>query len=150
MQEPWSMPSKQSLSAGGRFGQFSSVCWFFGKQVYEGLNKQVPIGLISDNWGGTPVESWSTAASLNSCGEDNKPGSAPGSLYNAMIHPFTVGPMAVTGFTWYQGEANTRAGSAPRHQSSTTWLMGSCDMPLSEMVMPHVSHGHMRHGSSSC
>merc|ERR1719240_217710 len=24
-----------------------------------------------------------------------------------MIHPFTVGPMALTGFTWYQGEANT-------------------------------------------
>jgi sialate O-acetylesterase len=109
------MPSKQSLSAGGRFGQFSSVCWFFGKQVYEGLNKQVPIGLISDNWGGTPVESWSTAASLNSCGEDNKPGSAPGSLYNAMIHPFTVGPMAVTGFTWYQGEANTRAGEVEEY-----------------------------------
>ncbi len=27
-------------------------------------------------------------------------------LYNAMIHPYVVGPMALTGFTWYQGEAN--------------------------------------------
>ena len=27
-----------------------------------------------------------------------------------MIHPYTVGPMALTGFTWYQGEANTRPG----------------------------------------
>ena len=67
------------------------MCWFFGKQIYEKLNKTVPIGLVSDNWGGTPVESWSTAASLNSCGEKNPAGSAPGSLYNAMIHPFTVG-----------------------------------------------------------
>ena len=25
-----------------------------------------------------------------------------------MIHPYVVGPMALTGFTWYQGEANTR------------------------------------------
>ena len=24
-----------------------------------------------------------------------------------MINPYVVGPMAVTGFTWYQGEANT-------------------------------------------
>jgi len=28
------------------------------------------------------------------------------SLYNAMINPYVVGPMALTGFTWYQGEAN--------------------------------------------
>ena len=27
-------------------------------------------------------------------------------LYNSMIHPYTVGPMALRGFTWYQGEAN--------------------------------------------
>merc|ERR1712039_786879 len=29
-----------------------------------------------------------------------------GELYNAMIAPYTVGPMAVTGFTWYQGESD--------------------------------------------
>eukprot|EP00966_Prymnesium_polylepis_P189574 4392795-Prymnesium_polylepis.1 len=23
-----------------------------------------------------------------------------------MIHPYTIGPMALVGFTWYQGEAN--------------------------------------------
>jgi len=27
-------------------------------------------------------------------------------FYNAMINPYTVGPMALVGFTWYQGEAN--------------------------------------------
>ena len=63
VQEVWSVPSTKVLSLNGRFGQFSSVCWFFGKQIYEKLNKTVPIGLVSDNWGGTPVESWSTAAS---------------------------------------------------------------------------------------
>jgi len=51
----------------------------------------VPIGLISSNWGGTPVQSW----------ERNT-----GILYNSMIAPFAVGPMALTGVTWYQGEAN--------------------------------------------
>jgi hypothetical protein len=29
-----------------------------------------------------------------------------GILYNSMIAPFAVGPMALTGVTWYQGEAN--------------------------------------------
>jgi len=27
--------------------------------------------------------------------------------YNAMILPYAEGPMALTGVTWYQGEANT-------------------------------------------
>ena len=29
-------------------------------------------------------------------------GKAPAILYNAMIAPWAVGPMALTGFTWYQ------------------------------------------------
>ena len=45
----------------------------------------------SSNWGGTPVQSW----------EPNT-----GTLYNSMIAPFTTGPMALTGATWYQGESN--------------------------------------------
>jgi hypothetical protein len=31
-----------------------------------------------------------------------------------MIAPFAVGPMALTGFTWYQGEANTANAATPR------------------------------------
>lgn len=31
-----------------------------------------------------------------------------GGLFNAMIHPYMIGPMALTGFTWYQGEANAQ------------------------------------------
>ena len=55
---------------------------------------------------GTTVEAWSTAASLKSCGLTTK--SPPRTfLYNGMIRPYTVGPMALTGFTWYQGESNT-------------------------------------------
>ena len=117
------------------------MCWFFGKKVHDGLGGQVPIGLISDNWGGTPVEAWSTAASLNSCGEANKPGTAPGALYNAMIHPFTVGPMAVTGFTWYQGEANTHAGQVEEYACRfpamiTAWRQAFKVRPSTSMTHP--------------
>jgi hypothetical protein len=29
---------------------------FFGKGIYDGLGDGTPLGLISNNWGGTPVE----------------------------------------------------------------------------------------------
>ena len=90
VKQPWSVANSLSIAGQGDFSHFSSVCWFFGREISEGLNNSVPIGLISNNWGGTAVELW-------------KPG---GHLYNAMIHPYMIGPMALTGFTWYQGEAN--------------------------------------------
>merc|ERR1712232_593037 len=51
--------------------------------------------------GGTPLEMWSPPDAYKSC---NRTGT--GTLYNTMIAPYTVGPMAVSGFTWYQGENN--------------------------------------------
>ena len=56
----------------------------------------MPIGLVSDNWGGTRVEQWTTAESTAVCGHRSS-----GELYNAMIVPYSVGPMAVSGFTWF-------------------------------------------------
>jgi len=89
VEQKWSVASNTSLYyAEGKvkypqFTYFSAVCWFFGQQVADGLNNQVPIGLISNDWGGTAVELWQTG----------------GYLYNAMIYPYTIGPMAFTGFT---------------------------------------------------
>jgi len=98
VQQPWSVASEyRSLFGDGTpslGGAFSAVCWFFGRRVADGLANQVPIGLISNNWGGTAVERWQKRGG--------------GDLYNAMIYPYTVGPMALTGFIWYQGEANTK------------------------------------------
>jgi len=84
------------------------VCWIFGREVFDALGGSVPVGLINNNWGGTPVEDWSTPESLKACNV-----TADTTLYNAMIHPYTVGPMALVGFTWYQGEANV--GDAKRY-----------------------------------
>ncbi|MAL18086.1 MAG: sialate O-acetylesterase [Balneola sp.] len=41
---------------------FSAVAWFFAKRNH--LEKGVPVGIIDDNWGGTPAESWTPAARL--------------------------------------------------------------------------------------
>ncbi|WP_269237097.1 sialate O-acetylesterase [Flavobacterium flavigenum] len=92
---------------------FSAVGYFFAKRLREDL-KNVPIGLISSNWGGTPAEIWmpeevvqndpvllENAKKLN---EQEYGPRQPGRAYNAMISPF-VG-FKIAGTLWYQGESN--------------------------------------------
>ena len=55
-----------SLGGSQPWTYFSAVCWFFGRDLYDKL--QVPIGLVSPNWGGTPIESWSSPKALAKCG----------------------------------------------------------------------------------
>ena len=105
------------LDTCSEFGYFSAVAWFFGKRLHDELNGTVPIGLISANWGGTALESWATSDAFQNCGgykgcrgcrcatPAGRDGN--GALYNSIIAPLARGPMAISGFVWYQGEANT-------------------------------------------
>ena len=99
IEQNWAAASNVSVSDGSAFNYFSAVCWFFGKNVHDALGGDVPIGLVSNNWGGTRVEQWTPPQTTAHCGHLSS-----GELYNAMIAPYAVGPMAVAGFTWYQGE----------------------------------------------
>jgi len=119
IEEQWSVSNSTSIAGNGGFGYFSAVCWVFGREVYDKLGGAVPIGLINNNWGGTPVESWTTPDTLKACNVST----VDSTLYNAMIHPYVVGPMALTGFTWYQGEANVdeRAGDEGAVRYSCTF-----------------------------
>ncbi|MGZ3940317.1 MAG: sialate O-acetylesterase, partial [Flavisolibacter sp.] len=108
---------------------FSAAGYFFGKKLEESLD--VPIGLISSNWGGTPAETWtpkelvendtvlrSAAAKLNpSNGWPVKPGLA----YNGMIYPIIQ--FAVAGTIWYQGESNV--GTADTYTRLFTTMISS-------------------------
>jgi len=94
---------------------FSAVAYFFGKKLNADLN--VPIGLISSNWGGTPAETWAEAEAINNdkelkaAAEKLQPYNwwpyASGVAFNAMIAPITN--YAIAGSIWYQGEGNTGA-----------------------------------------
>ena len=85
------------------------MCWFFGRQISEGLSPtgDVPVGLVASDWGGTALSQWTPADAVADCAITKNctgKGWIGGSHYNAMIHPFAVGPMTLSGFAWYQGE----------------------------------------------
>lgn len=101
MRYVWTVPAPSNV------GLFSAACWYFGTRIYDALNQSVPIGLVGTYWGGTRIEAWSSPAALASCNITVPPQENNVTvLFNAMVNPLLVGPMAITGFTWSQGEAN--------------------------------------------
>lgn len=52
----WQVCSPQTVP------NFSALCYFYALRLWEEL--KVPIGIIDDNWGGTPCESWVSADAL--------------------------------------------------------------------------------------
>lgn len=110
---------------------FSAVGYFFGSKIYRELD--VPIGLISTNWGGSSAEAWMNESVLresfpefdetldsypelkdkygavvrgNNASVEGLSQQSPSILYNGMIKPLI--PFAFKGVIWYQGESNTK------------------------------------------
>lgn len=91
---------------------FSAIGYFFGKELNNQL--KIPVGLISSNWGGTPIETWIPEQEILASNELTESAqkvpyfpwapNMPGYVYNAMIAP--IMPFPLKGVLWYQGEAN--------------------------------------------
>jgi sialate O-acetylesterase len=106
---------------------FSAVGYFFAKRLQEDL-KNVPIGLISSNWGGTSAEVWmpedvfKKEPELLKATANYKPNEycpvEPTLAFNAMINPL-VG-FKIAGTIWYQGESNV--GSAIYDKTFSTLI----------------------------
>ncbi|UII19261.1 sialate O-acetylesterase [Fulvivirga ligni] len=52
----WIKASKETAK------EFSAVAWFFAKHNHK--EKNIPVGIIDSNWGGTPAEAWTDAHKL--------------------------------------------------------------------------------------
>merc|ERR1711899_245251 len=109
LQQPWADPTDAS-----RLGDMSAVCFLYARslhQLWQAAGQEpVPLGLVDSDWGGTLIEAWSPPQSLASCDaplpcNEDAPQNCHNRLYNAMIHP--LARVALKGFLWYQGEANT-------------------------------------------
>ncbi|KAK3593849.1 hypothetical protein CHS0354_011450 [Potamilus streckersoni] len=102
----WARPKR------GVIDLFSAVCWLYAKYLYPHLKH--PIGLIESNWGGTPIEAWSSPDAMAKCTNHPRPAASwptsPSVLWNAMIHPLLK--MTIYGAIWYQGESNSDANAA--------------------------------------
>ncbi|XP_048239906.1 sialate O-acetylesterase-like [Haliotis rufescens] len=93
----WTRPTKGAVT------YFSAVCWFFGENIQA--DRKYPIGLIESNWGGTPIEAWSSPDALSACSHHRKRGPVAHSvLWNPMIKPLLG--LTIYGAIWYQGENN--------------------------------------------
>ena len=91
---------------------FSAMAYFFGRELQRML--QVPVGVITSNWGGTVIEAWMSRAAIDGTPrlepdrEKHRGGSnASTVLYNGMICP--IRGFTAKGFIWYQGESNRDA-----------------------------------------
>lgn len=111
----------------GRWGGFSAVGYFFGREIQQDTG--VPIGLMKIDFGGTGIEAWMSKEALSSIrdvhlvcpklsdvlAENPRALDAPqpktfnttSACFNGMIAP--VLPYAVKGIVWYQGEHNSHA-----------------------------------------
>jgi sialate O-acetylesterase len=135
IEQPWAVASAETVAGanaaegvspmGKGFNFFSSVCWFYGKQLSDELGERVPIGLISSNYENTKIEWWADIDTFARCGLKDR----QSFCFNTMISPFTVGPMQLAGFAFYQGEANTFDHAHAFGPSSRTNVAYDCMFP---------------------
>ena len=99
-------------------GTFTAVGWHFAKMLNAVLD--VPVGLVSCNWGGSALESWLPKDVVYTYPENTLPSgqyaskkdpggsyncASPAVMYNGMIYP--IRNYTLKGFIWYQGETNS-------------------------------------------
>jgi sialate O-acetylesterase len=89
--EPWVMP-------------LTPTAYYFAAKLRRELD--VTVGLIVSAVGGSQIQRWMPAETINGLNLDSESSEGAGVLYNAMIHPLRK--FTIKGVIWYQGESNAR------------------------------------------
>lgn len=100
----WDVASSKSA------GDFSAVGYIFAREIQKKLN--IPVGVISTNWGGSRIEAWIDSAELShypaavkrTTLKETAQHQKASRLYNGMIAPLLN--CSFKGVLWYQGESN--------------------------------------------
>jgi len=100
----WAVANPKSV------GTFSAVGYYFANQLQKAL--KVPVGVINSSWGGSRIEAWIDAETMQKFPESLKSTTQPKTnpnhraahLYNGMIAP--IKNLSIKGAIWYQGESN--------------------------------------------
>ncbi|MBD3674443.1 MAG: 9-O-acetylesterase, partial [Planctomycetaceae bacterium] len=98
---PWLPCTPESIP------RFSAVGYFFGRKLHQELD--IPIGLISTNWGGTRIEPWTPPVGFaaveavknipENINREKFNQQTPTTLYNGMVHGLV--PFSIKGAIWY-------------------------------------------------
>lgn len=137
---------------------FSAIGYFFAQRLQDDL-KNVPIGLISSNWGGTPAEIWMPEEVIQNDPilleaaktrkEERYGPNQPGRAFNAMIYPLTG--FKIAGVIWYQGESNV--GSTVYHKTFSTLISSwrkwwNYDFPFYYVQIAPYNYGENHFGGA--
>ncbi len=101
--------ARWNLAQDSALRSFSAAGYFFAKKLNEELH--VPIGIICSAKSGSAIEPWTPGDAYASVSYFKREGISPkkdGKFYDTMIAP--LAPFAISGFLWYQGEANMQEG----------------------------------------
>lgn len=125
----WAPSDRVSVTSGGWYG-FSAVAYTFGRRLHNELG--VPVGVIQAAYGGSAIAAWYPAADPAAV-PSKTPERDPGTIWNAMVEP--LGPLAIRGVLWYQGETDVGTGSLYTDRMNTligTWRrhFGRPDLPF--------------------
>lgn len=106
-----SKPSEWHVASPEFVANFSATGYYFGRLLNDILH--IPIGLISNCYGGSSAEAWMDAEGLKNFPEIKIPAKTdsikavsrtPTTLFNGMLNP-VIG-YGIKGCIWYQGESN--------------------------------------------
>lgn len=138
-------------------GTFTAVGWHFARMLNSVLD--VPVGLVSCNWGGSAVESWLPKEEVYSYPENTLPSGqyapkrdaggwyhhhSPIIMYNGMLYP--IRNYTLKGFLWYQGETNAGFPQYYAQRLATmvkVWrnLWGQGELPFYEVELAPFVYG---------